>query len=112
MRRLGLTGGIASGKSAVGEMFVAQGAHLIQSDDIAHRLMDPGRPVYANVVRAFGWIVMLGRNGLVNQSLLTLGLVKAPLPLSTQVLTRLTRCCSEFSFAATISLGIKPAAPN
>jgi dephospho-CoA kinase len=35
-------------------MFVARGAHLIQSDDIAHRLMDPGRPVYANVVRAFG----------------------------------------------------------
>ena len=35
-----------------------------------------------NVVRAFGWIVMLGRNGLVNQSLLTLGLVKAPLPLA------------------------------
>jgi putative spermidine/putrescine transport system permease protein len=35
-----------------------------------------------NVVRAFGWIVMLGRNGLVNQSLLTLGLVEAPLPLA------------------------------
>jgi dephospho-CoA kinase len=52
--KLGLTGGIASGKSAVGQMFVARGAHLIQSDDIAHQLMQPGRPVYAEVVRVFG----------------------------------------------------------
>ncbi len=36
MLKLGLTGGIASGKSVVGEMFVQLGAHLIQSDAIAH----------------------------------------------------------------------------
>jgi dephospho-CoA kinase len=52
--KLGLTGGIASGKSAVGEMFVQRGAHLIQSDAVAHWLMDPGRPVYEEVVRRFG----------------------------------------------------------
>ena len=52
--KLGLTGGIASGKSAVGEMFVKLGAHLIQSDAIAHGLMEPGRPVYEEVVRHFG----------------------------------------------------------
>jgi dephospho-CoA kinase len=52
--KLGLTGGIASGKSAVGEMFVKRGAHLIQSDAISHWLMQPGRPVYEEVVRRFG----------------------------------------------------------
>ena len=54
MLKLGLTGGIASGKSVVGEMFVKLGAHLIQSDAIAHWLMEPGRPVYAEIVRTFG----------------------------------------------------------
>ncbi len=52
--KLGLTGGIASGKSAVGEMFVKLGAHLIQADAIAHWLMEPGRPVYDEIVRVFG----------------------------------------------------------
>jgi dephospho-CoA kinase len=52
--KLGLTGSIASGKSVVGEMFVKLGAHLIQADAVAHWLMDPGRPVYEEVVRRFG----------------------------------------------------------
>jgi dephospho-CoA kinase len=54
MLKLGLTGGIATGKSVVGEMLVALGAHLIQADAISHRLMQPGEPVYQEVVRAFG----------------------------------------------------------
>jgi len=52
--KVGLTGGIASGKSAVGEMFVKLGAHLIQADAVAHWLMEPGRRVYEEVVRRFG----------------------------------------------------------
>jgi dephospho-CoA kinase len=52
--RIGLTGGIASGKSAVGEMFVKLGAHLIRADDIAHGLLHPGQAVYDEVVRHFG----------------------------------------------------------
>jgi len=52
--KVGLTGGIASGKSVVGEMFVALGAHLIQADAIAHELMQPGEVVYREVVRHFG----------------------------------------------------------
>jgi len=52
--RVGLTGGIASGKSTVGEMFVALGAHLLQADEIAHELMRPGEAVYQEVVRHFG----------------------------------------------------------
>ncbi|HKM46583.1 MAG TPA: dephospho-CoA kinase [Terriglobales bacterium] len=54
MLKLGLTGGIASGKSVVGEMFLKLGAHLIKSDAVAHWLMDPGRSVYKEVVRRFG----------------------------------------------------------
>jgi dephospho-CoA kinase len=54
MLKIGLTGGIASGKSVVGEMFVALGAHLIQADHIAHQLMQPGQSVYDEVVRHFG----------------------------------------------------------
>src|SRR6266849_1896909 len=54
MLKVGLTGGIASGKSVVGEMFVARGAHLVQADHIAHELMLPGQPVYNEVVRHFG----------------------------------------------------------
>jgi dephospho-CoA kinase len=52
--RVGLTGGIASGKSTVGEMFVALGAHLLQADELAHQLMQPGEAVYREVVRHFG----------------------------------------------------------
>jgi len=52
--RLGLTGGIACGKSVVGEMFARLGAHVIQADAVAHALMQPGCPVYEEVVRRFG----------------------------------------------------------
>jgi dephospho-CoA kinase len=54
MLKVGLTGGIASGKSTVGEMLVALGARLVQADRIAHQLMLPGQPVYNEVVRHFG----------------------------------------------------------
>jgi dephospho-CoA kinase len=56
--KVGLTGGIASGKSVVGEMFVALGAHLVQADRIAHELMLPGQPVYNEVVRHFGGAIL------------------------------------------------------
>jgi dephospho-CoA kinase len=52
--KVGLTGGIASGKSVVGEMFARLGAHVIQADQIAHSLMQPGQAVYEEVVRHFG----------------------------------------------------------
>jgi dephospho-CoA kinase len=52
--RVGLTGGIASGKSTVGAMFVALGAQLLQADELAHRLIEPGEAVYQEVVRHFG----------------------------------------------------------
>ncbi len=54
MLRVGLTGGVACGKSVVGSMFVELGAHLLQADAVAHELMQPGKPVYNDVVRHFG----------------------------------------------------------
>jgi dephospho-CoA kinase len=54
MLKVGLTGGIAAGKSVVGEMLVGLGAHLVQADRIAHSLMQPGEGVYNEVVRHFG----------------------------------------------------------
>ncbi|MBZ5655596.1 MAG: dephospho-CoA kinase, partial [Acidobacteriia bacterium] len=51
MLKIGLTGGIASGKSVVGEMLIKLGAHVIQADLVAQWLMYPGRPVYEEVVR-------------------------------------------------------------
>jgi dephospho-CoA kinase len=65
--KVGLTGGIASGKSVVGEMFVTLGAHLIQADAIAHQLMQPGEAVYQEVVRHFGSEI-LNPDGTVNRA--------------------------------------------
>ncbi len=67
MLKVGLTGGIASGKSVVGDMFVALGAHLVQADRIAHSLMQPGEPVYNEVVRHFGREI-LNPDGSVNRA--------------------------------------------
>lgn len=67
MLKVGLTGGIASGKSVVGQMFVELGGHLIQADAIAHELMQPGQPVYEEVVRHFGHGI-LNPDGTVNRA--------------------------------------------
>ena len=54
MLRVGLTGGVACGKSTVGQMLVARGARFLQADALAHRLYEPGEPVYHAVVERFG----------------------------------------------------------
>jgi len=67
MLKVGLTGGIASGKSVVGEMFQALGAHVVQADRIAHSLMQPGEPVYNEVIGHFGPEI-LNSDGTVNRA--------------------------------------------
>ena len=54
MLKVGLTGGIATGKSLVGGMFAELGAHIIDADKIGHELMAPGEPVYDEIVKRFG----------------------------------------------------------
>ena len=54
MLKVGLTGGIATGKSLVGGMFAELGAHIIDADKIGHELMAPGESVYDEIVKRFG----------------------------------------------------------
>jgi len=65
--RVGLTGGIASGKTLVAQMFGNLGAHVIQADHIAHELMQHGEPVFDEVVRHFGPAI-LNPDGTINRS--------------------------------------------
>src|SRR5476651_1342642 len=51
---IGLTGGIACGKSTLAEGLRARGWHVIDTDRIAHEVMQPGQEVWKNVVDAFG----------------------------------------------------------
>ncbi|HEX9345187.1 MAG TPA: dephospho-CoA kinase [Candidatus Acidoferrum sp.] len=54
MLRLGLTGGIASGKSAVAAMLREMGFAVLDADSLAHRLIKPGLPAYNDVLQEFG----------------------------------------------------------
>src|SRR5260370_35009586 len=58
MRRLGLTGGIASGKTAVAAMLRELGFAVLAPDSLAHKLIEPGQPAYDEVVREFGSAIL------------------------------------------------------
>jgi dephospho-CoA kinase len=64
--KVGLTGAIGTGKSTVGKLLSALGAHFIQADSIARDLMQPGQKVYEEVVRAFGSEI-LSPDGTINR---------------------------------------------
>ncbi|GBG04514.1 dephospho-CoA kinase [Lactobacillus rodentium] len=59
---LGLTGGIATGKSAASNYFINQGVPVVDTDKIAHELMKPGKRNYQGIVEYFG-------KGILNQDL-------------------------------------------
>jgi dephospho-CoA kinase len=59
MLRVGLTGGLGSGKSTAARLFAAHGAHVLQSDAVGRELMEPGQAVYAKIVDYFGKGVVL-----------------------------------------------------
>jgi dephospho-CoA kinase len=54
MLRVGLTGGVACGKSTVAKMFAELGANIIDADTIAHELYRPGQEVFQALVKHFG----------------------------------------------------------
>ena len=54
MLRVGLTGGVACGKSTVADMFAKLGAKIVDADAIAHELYRPGEAVYQELVNHFG----------------------------------------------------------
>lgn len=54
MLKVGLTGGMACGKSFVGEALADLGCHLLEADRLGHEVLLPGGEAYAPAVRAFG----------------------------------------------------------
>ncbi len=54
MLRVGLTGGIASGKTAVAALLRARGCEVLDADSLGHELMRPGQAAYDDIVREFG----------------------------------------------------------
>jgi dephospho-CoA kinase len=54
MLRIGLTGGLASGKSFVGRSLADLGCYLIRADELGHRVLEPGGEAYEAAVREFG----------------------------------------------------------
>ncbi|HEX4663527.1 MAG TPA: dephospho-CoA kinase [Terriglobales bacterium] len=51
---VGLTGGLASGKTVVAGMFASRGAYVMHADEVGRQLMQPGQAVYDDVVGIFG----------------------------------------------------------
>ncbi len=54
MLLVGLTGGLATGKTFVGQTLAERGCHLIQADELGHEVLRPGTEVFEETVREFG----------------------------------------------------------
>ncbi|HCT9180351.1 dephospho-CoA kinase [Corynebacterium sp. B5-R-101] len=54
MKLIGLTGGIGSGKSTVAQLLVRHGWELVDADQIARDIVEPGQPALAELAQAFG----------------------------------------------------------
>ena len=67
MLRIGLTGGIASGKSAVAALFREMGFLVLDADPLAHKLMEPGQPAREEVLKEFG-ADLAGPDGRINRA--------------------------------------------
>jgi dephospho-CoA kinase len=59
MLRVGLTGGLGSGKSTAACLFAQHGAHILSADEIGREMMQPGQLVYAAIVQHFGTAIVL-----------------------------------------------------
>jgi dephospho-CoA kinase len=60
MLRVGLTGGLASGKTFVGEALATLGCYLIQADELGHQVLQPGGEAYDPAVNEFGAAILDG----------------------------------------------------
>jgi dephospho-CoA kinase len=54
MLKFGLTGGIASGKSAVAALLREMGFPVLDADSVAHKLIEPGQPAREEILQEFG----------------------------------------------------------
>lgn len=64
---IGLTGGIASGKSTVSNYLRELGAYIIDADQLAHSIIKRDKPAYLKIVEHFGRII-LDEDGEINRS--------------------------------------------
>jgi len=66
---VGLTGGVATGKSTVAKMFERCGAHTIDADVVARQVVEPGKPAWRAIVKTFGKTVLNSDRTLDRQAL-------------------------------------------
>ena len=64
MRVVGLTGGIASGKSSVAKTLTELGAQIVDADQVAREVVEPGQPAHDDIVAAFGKEILLPDGGI------------------------------------------------
>lgn len=106
MKKIGLTGGIGSGKSTVAKLLAEQGFVVVDADKIAREIMDPGSPVLDDVAAAFGENVINEDGSLDRRELARRAFVDKP---STEKLNSIThpaiRAESERRFAAAEAAG-------
>lgn len=57
--RVGLTGGLASGKSSVGRILSELGCHVLEADQLGHQVLQPDGPAYQPVIDEFGPRILL-----------------------------------------------------
>ena len=69
MLKVGLTGGIATGKSYVIGGLRELGCEVIDADTVAHQAIEPGKPAYQDIVKEFGQVV-LNEDGTINRAAL------------------------------------------
>jgi dephospho-CoA kinase len=69
VKLVGLTGGIASGKSKVAEILKRQGAAIINADVLAREVVEPGRQAWTEIVNTFGTAVLQPDRALDRQKL-------------------------------------------
>jgi dephospho-CoA kinase len=72
MLRVGLTGGLGSGKTTVAGIFRSLGAQVMEADFVGRAMMQPGEAVYDEIVRAFGPAVVRADGTLDRQKLATI----------------------------------------
>src|SRR5262245_42214295 len=69
MLKIGLTGGIATGKSYALSVLSELGCEVIDADTVAHRVIEPGRPAYLEIINQFGREI-LHEDGAINRAAL------------------------------------------
>ncbi len=67
MLKVGLTGGIATGKSYVTQLLRQLGCEVVDADVIAHQVIEPGQPAHQEIVSEFGSEIV-GENGVIDRA--------------------------------------------